>query len=81
MDSDKIKYTCIKGLILELGKLPDHEYEDKYENFCVYHDISVPEGLFPECITCKLPELGISINENDNKGHLVKLCEIWKIEE
>jgi hypothetical protein len=80
VDEKHIKYTCKKGLVLDIKENPEYEYKDEYEEFCVYHDIQVPNGLFPECINCKIPQMALSIGENDNKGHLMKLCKIWRTE-
>lgn len=72
-------YTCALGKETDVYQAPDLQKE--YKDFVVYHSELLPNGLFKECLDCKVSTNGILINEETNKAELVKLCNIWRKED
>ena len=83
---ETINYICKKGLTLEVIKDPDHTYYKSYDDLIVYHPEKCPEGLFENCLSCEIAELGLTFGLSESgeieepKPNFIKFCKIWQSE-
>ena len=79
METQKVTYRCTAGLKRTFDMKPENVIEIR-DDFVAFDSSNQDNNFLPECEECKTATVGIEFGD-DNKGHLVKICRLTKVDD